>query len=441
MGSGFPLTRRDLLRIGGSVVASSGLAGLAAGGEADRVRINVGYSTSSGRRTTLTAADEVVHEFDFDALTVLTTPDAARRLAASSGVEYVESDPTVEAIGIREIIRGLTGECMPGIGLIDGGGLPDECLTGGGLPDSSSTTADPTTGSSPPSADSDTSRTAAATPIGGLLNQVVPWGVDRVDADIAHRNGATGKNADIAIIDTGIDYTHLDLLGNVGLGATTLGAVVTDTAVPAGGQDDNGHGTHLAGTAAAADNNRGVVGVAPKATLHPVKALLATGVGFASDVAKAIDYTAQQGWDVANLSLGGPRSEVLATAVKERKNQVVLVAAAGNDGGAVTFPAAHEGVIAVSATTRQDELASFSSTGSETLAAPGQAIFSSYLGNTYRSLSGTSMAAAHVSGAAGQLIGEQGMAVPAVRRRLKNTAEDIGLSSGVGLLDVPAALG
>lgn len=440
MGSGFPLTRRDLLRIGGSVVASSGLAGLAAGGESDRVRINVGYSTSSGRRTTLTAADEVVHEFDFDALTVLTTPDAARRLAASSGVEYVESDPTVEAIGMREIIRGLTGECVSGMGLIDGGPT-DDCLTGGGLPNSGSTAADPPTGSSPPSADSDTSTTAAATPIGGLLNQVVPWGIDRVDADIAHRNGATGKNAAIAIIDTGIDYTHLDLLGNVGLGATTLGAVATDTAVPAGGQDDNGHGTHLAGTAAAVDNNRGVVGIAPRATLHPVKALLATGVGFASDVAKAIDYTAQQGWDVANLSLGGPRSEVLATAVKEHKNQVVLVAAAGNDGGAVTFPAAHEGVIAVSATTRQDELASFSSRGSETLAAPGQAIVSSYLGNTYLSLSGTSMAAAHVSGAAGQLIGERGMAVPAVRRRLKNTAEDIGLSSGVGLLDVPAALG
>lgn len=430
--------RRDFLGLAGSAVATAGLTGVAAGSEPDRVRVNVGYSAQSGRRAARSAADEIVHEFGFDALTLLTTPTEARRLAARGGVEYVESDPRVEAIGIREILGGLTDGGLGG-GLT-GGGFPGGGLTGGGLPGGGFTGDDSTdgttAGSSAGASASGTSvsasapeteaPTTAAQPGDGYLSQVVPWGIEQINADDAHANGHTGDGAHIAVIDTGIDLAHVDLLGNLGLGATTLGAAVTDTALPAGGQDDNGHGTHLAGTAAAADNGRGVVGVAPDATLHPVKALLANGVGLASDVAKAIEHAAQRGWDVANLSLGGAPSNVLEAAVDSHKNDVVLVAAAGNNGGTVSHPAAYDGVVAVGASDRNDDSVDFSPDGAGVLA-PGVDIYSSYLANTYMSLAGTSMAAAHVSGAAAQLIGD--LSVEAVRTRLQNPGEVIDVNS------------
>lgn len=414
-------TRRDFLSLGGSAVAAAGLTGVAAGRESDQVRVNVGYSARSGRRAAHSAADDVVHEFGFDALTLLTSPAEARRLATRGGVEYVESDPTVEAIGIREILGGLT-DGFPGGGLTD-----DDSTAGTTAGTTTGTTTGSSTGASASASASETEApTTSAQPGGGYLGQVVPWGIERINADDVHEQGNTGNGADIAVIDTGIDFAHADLVVNLGLGATTLGAAATDTAVPAGGQDDNGHGTHIAGTAAAADNGRGVVGVAPDATLRPVKALLANGVGLASDVAKAIEHAAERDWDVANLSLGGPPTPVLQTAVKAYKSQVVLVAAAGNNGETVSYPAAYDGVVAVGASNRQNTRASFSPNGAGVLA-PGVDTYSSYLGNTYMSLSGTSMAAAHVSGAAAQLIGD--LSVRAVRDKLQSSAGVIDVAS------------
>ena len=275
------------------------------------------------------------------------------------------------------------------------------------------------------------------------IAQSLPWGIDRIDAEVAHSGGEIGSGADVAIIDTGIDGTHPDLSANLGAGRSFVLGIASRL-----WQDDNGHGTHVAGIADSVDNSQGVVGVSTEATLHAVKVLTGAGYGRNSDVAKGVEYVGQQGWDVGNMSLGGESSQLLRDACEyARSNGVLIVAAAGNSGSCsdcVGYPAAYDACLAVSATNRDDGLASFSSTGPEVeLAAPGANVNSTYLGGTYQSLSGTSMASPHVAGAAGQLAAD-GCTNEEARNRLTSTAEDLGLAAneqGNGLLDVPAALG
>lgn len=279
------------------------------------------------------------------------------------------------------------------------------------------------------------------------------WGVDRLDTGLLHTNGETGTDADIAIIDTGIDPDHPDLKresngGNVGSGTAFVES-------EEGGQDsdgepwadDHGHGTHCSGIAAALSNGTGVVGVSADATLHAVKVLDSTGGGFYSDVASGIEYVADQDWDVASLSLGGSDSQTVQDACQYAYEKgVFLVAAAGNRGpctDCVGYPAAYSTVVAVSATTKTDALADFSSTGPEVeLAAPGKDVYSTDDDGSYETLSGTSMACPHVSGASGQLLND-GFSNVATRQQLDKTAEDISLGddeTGHGLLDAATAL-
>jgi subtilisin len=276
--------------------------------------------------------------------------------------------------------------------------------------------------------------------------QTLPWGIDRVDADVAHSNGETGNGADVAIIDTGIDDDHPDLQANVGEGRAFVRCSGSNCNYA--WSDDNDHGTHCAGIAAAVDNSEGVVGVAPDATLHAVKVLDSQGSGSFSDVAAGIEYVADQGWDVASLSLGASSgSSTLQDAVQYAySNGVLVVSSAGNSGpcsDCVGYPAAYSDSMAISSTDEDDSLSNFSSTGPEVeLAAPGGSIYSSVIGG-YDTFSGTSMSCPHVSGAGGQLVAN-GYDNAGARQQLKDTAEDIGLGSneqGAGLLDVEAALG
>ncbi|WP_458210215.1 S8 family peptidase [Haladaptatus sp. NG-SE-30] len=273
------------------------------------------------------------------------------------------------------------------------------------------------------------------------VGETLPWGVDRVDAEVAHSSGDTGSGADIAIIDTGIDENHPDLKANLGTGASFVDYTSS-------WDDDNGHGTHCAGIADAVDNSSGVLGVSTAATLHAAKVLDESGGGYASDVAAGINWVADEGYDVGSLSLGSRRgSSVIEDACTTAyESGVLLVAAAGNEGpskNSVGYPAAYQECIAVSATDRNDTLPRWSSRGSEVeLAAPGADILSTYNDGGYTSLSGTSMACPHVSGAGGQLMAN-GDTNTQARQRLRNTAEDIGLSSneqGSGLLDVENAV-
>jgi subtilisin len=278
------------------------------------------------------------------------------------------------------------------------------------------------------------------------LAQTLPWGIDRVDADVLHDEGETGNGADVAILDTGIDDDHPDLQANVGTGKAYVSCSGSDCNEE--WTDDNGHGTHCAGIADAVDNTEGVVGVSTGATLHAVKVLAGDGSGSFSDVAAGIEYVADQGWDVASLSLGASSgSSTLQDACQYAYNNgVLVVAAAGNSGpcsDCVGYPAAYDEVVAVSSTNSSDGLSSFSSTGPEVeIAAPGSDVYSTYTGGGYDTLSGTSMACPHVSGAGGQLMAD-GMSNTEARQQLKETAEDIGLGSnesGSGLLDAEAAV-
>jgi subtilisin len=293
------------------------------------------------------------------------------------------------------------------------------------------------------------------------LAQTLPWGIDRVDADVAHADGFTGSGADVAIVDTGIDDDHPDLQANVGAGEAFVncgstggcrfGAQPNDNDCNYAWSDDNDHGTHCAGIADAANNTEDVVGVSTEATLHAVKVLDGCGSGSLSDVAAGIEYVADQGWDVASMSLGASSGDqTLKDACQYADdNGVLLVAAAGNDGpctDCVGYPAAYSTVIAVSSTASDDSLSDFSSTGPEVeLAAPGTDVLSTVPPESSSdgtdTFSGTSMACPHVSGAGGILMAN-GQSNTEARSTLQSTAEDIGLADneqGYGLLDAEAA--
>jgi len=224
------------------------------------------------------------------------------------------------------------------------------------------------------------------------------WGINRVHAPAAWPL-TEGKGVKVAVIDTGIDTGHPELSGKVDGGYSAI----TKTENPADYQDDNGHGSHVAGTIAAKKDGKGVVGVAPKARLYAVKVLDADGSGNLSDVIDGIVWAAKNKMDVANMSLGAPvDSEAMKRAVRfARGSGVVVVAAAGNSGGSVGFPGAYEDTIAVAASDSNDKLAGFSSRGPEVdFIAPGVDVLSSKMGGGFASYSGTSMAAPHVAGLA-----------------------------------------
>ena len=273
--------------------------------------------------------------------------------------------------------------------------------------------------------------------------QTLPWGVDRVDAELASAAGVTGLGGTVCVIDTGVDKDHQDLQANIAGGRNFVakGATVDQSKW----DDDNGHGTHVAGTIAAVDNTIGVVGVAHHASLLAAKVLNRRGSGYLSDVIAGIDYCVSSGADVVSMSLGTSSDvQAMHNAVDSAyASGVLLVAAAGNDyGGAVSYPAAYDSVVAVSATANDDSLASFSSVGPEVeLAAPGVSILSTWNDGYYNTISGTSMATPHVSGVAALAMQANPLLTNVeVRALLQNTADDLGVAGrdnyfGYGLVD------
>jgi len=268
----------------------------------------------------------------------------------------------------------------------------------------------------------------------------VPWGVARVDAPSAWSKGR-GAGVKIAVIDTGIDCTHADLACDFKSG-TNIVAPGTDP------MDDNEHGTHVSGTIAGRGTDGGLYGVAPQATLIPVKVLDADGAGSLSDIVKGIDWAVKARVDVINMSLGGAAgSAALGRAVKDALAKgVVVVCAAGNSGpdpDSVGYPAGYPGVIAVAASDSADQIADFSSRGRPiAFIAPGVDIVSTVPGGGYKKLSGTSMASPHVAGLAALAL-ERGAAGPGgVRAAFKAAASRLcaqgclpASEEGAGLID------
>ncbi|HNS20855.1 MAG TPA: S8 family serine peptidase [Sedimentisphaerales bacterium] len=278
------------------------------------------------------------------------------------------------------------------------------------------------------------------------LGQSTPWGVDRIDADLAWPAGNTGAGVRVAILDTGIDADHPDLA--VAGGVNYAGSTSDGSTNPSAWNDNHGHGTHCAGIIAARNNSIGVVGVAPGAQLWAVKVLGDDGSGYTSDVIQGLDWCAANGVHVASMSLGGRGTTSLKNACSRAYAAgVLLVAAAGNESGAVSYPAAYTSVVAVSATDSADRLASFSNYGRQiALAAPGVSIYSTYKNAGYATMSGTSMACPHVAGAAALAWASGLGSNTAVLEWLLSTAEDLGARGfdvryGYGLVDAQQAAG
>lgn len=317
-----------------------------------------------------------------------------------------------------------------------------------------------------------------------VFAQSLQWGLERIGAPQAWA-ATRGSGVTIAVIDSGIDLTHEDLASKVVGGTACIGTGGDPAKCGGSAQDDNGHGTHVAGIAAAlTDNRKGVAGVAPDAKLLAVRVLTnqctATGCaakGTSGDVAAGIRWATDHGADVINLSLGADtRPGVVECAFCEAVDYawskgVILVIAAGNDS---LLPAGFRGepAVVVTATTRTDARAPYSNASADRLqsarwpvAAPGgegesdandcatggtpKGVLSTYWvqghPNEYACLAGTSMAAPHVSGLLALLLA-QGRSPQAAIDRMLATTTDLGEPGrdpafGVGLIDAARAVG
>lgn len=237
------------------------------------------------------------------------------------------------------------------------------------------------------------------------------WNLPAVGTEAGWNFSRGSEDIKIAVVDTGVDLNHPDLSNRLIEGYNVL----EKNNKPL---DDNGHGTHVAGIIAAVTNNaEGVAGITWYNPIMPVKVMNSEGFGGSFDVAEGIRWAVDNGADVINLSLGNYQpSLVMEEAINYAlKKDVVVISAAGNDNTSQpSFPAAQPGVISVAAVDWEGRRAEFSNFGDHIdIAAPGVHIASTFMDGQYASLSGTSMAAPHVTALAGL--------IRSVNPRLKNT--------------------
>lgn len=264
------------------------------------------------------------------------------------------------------------------------------------------------------------SRTAVTSAARGGLGSGDPfrakqWSMNGADFDQLWGDTNSGSGIKVAVVDTGVDITNPDLGNNVTPGIDLIAGSSEPNAD--GTTDPNGHGTHVAGIIAAEhDNGIGIVGVAPSATIMPIRVLDDRGIGSSHDVAHGIDWAVDNGADVINLSLSGGHDPVMSEAIGHAAAEgVVIIAAAGNTSAWIdndslcdvdAYPAAYGEVIAVGSLNSSNDVSSFSlRRGYVDIAAPGENIVSTWPtaltprgAEPYAYDSGTSMAAPYVSG-------------------------------------------
>ncbi|OEF98205.1 S8 family peptidase [Desulfuribacillus alkaliarsenatis] len=271
---------------------------------------------------------------------------------------------------------------------------------------------------------------------------IIPWGVDRIRApEVWQRN--TGAGVRVAVIDTGVDLSHPMLKPNLRQGINILDP---DKAP----KDDNGHGTHVAGTIAAIGGAGNLIGVAPRAKIYPVKAFDGNGKALLSDLGKAVEWCVENDIRLINMSFGtsssNPTLEEIYHQAYER--DAIMVAAAGNNGpdGTVGYPGKYPFTITVGATTEDNEIANFSSRGPQVnICAPGVEILSCWLHGGTRRIKGTSMATPHVAGTVALMLERYPqLHFGQVRQILKSTAIKLaGIErnmQGMGMVDCQNAV-
>lgn len=255
----------------------------------------------------------------------------------------------------------------------------------------------------------------------------LPWGVKAIHAPQAWST-STGVQVKIGVIDTGADYRHPDLKHSLATGVNLIHRGMLPL-------DDNGHGTHIAGTLAAAGGNRGMMGVAPRSLLHPVKAFDHNGSAYVSDIVLGIDWCVHNRMDIINMSFGmKTRSKALHNVViKAYRAGIAIIASSGNDGKrGGDYPARYPETIAVGAMDKRRRVAAFSNRGSYIdVYGPGEGIPSCWLREGYKEMSGTSMATSHVTGAASLLLAlRPGLTPRELKLLLRRTASPVRLRKG-----------
>lgn len=270
--------------------------------------------------------------------------------------------------------------------------------------------------------------------------QTIPWGVHSTGAYITQLTKGSGlAPVKVAVFDTGImNHPDLNIAGGVSFVDSTNYF------------DDEGHGTHIAGTIGATNNGEGVVGVAPSAELYAVKVTDSSGQGYTSSVIQGIEWAIENDIDIINMSfVASQYSELLHEAIKQAKsNGIIIVAAAGNKGfgdNSIQYPAKYSEVVAVGAVDSSHHRLDFSATGEELdLVAPGFGVISTSSNGEYGVSSGTSSAAAHVTGTAALLWAHnRSMTSEEIIQKLYETATSLGNSNeyGHGLVNIARASG
>ncbi|MBU5356457.1 S8 family peptidase [Paenibacillus barcinonensis] len=249
--------------------------------------------------------------------------------------------------------------------------------------------------------------------------QGIPWGVKHIRAPKVW-SVSTGHRIKIGVIDTGADYHHPDLRYSLARGINLLNRSMLP-------HDDNGHGTHIAGTIAAANSTAGMIGVAPRSVIYPVKAFDHNGSAYVSDIVLGIDWCVRNKVDIINMSFGmKTRSKSLLDVVNRAYHAgIVIVASSGNDGKrrSIDYPARYPQTISVGATDKNRRIASFSNRGAYVdVYAPGDKIVSCWVQGKHHEMSGTSMATSHVSGAIALLLAKHPGLSPAEIKALVKRA-------------------